>query len=349
MTRCSNSICQYGFSHEPFDESNAKLVKSKWRETGATKIIYLLRGSFPRLCTKYEVGDCANKNSRKLHICGDSLFHICKSNYCSLSHSVTDEHNRNVFKIYNLDGLLKMTFVLPNILVPKRLVNNVETGGSAYTNLRKPSQSAVRKLQSKCNASLVLEAEGIPEVFHTASNESIVSDDSCSDAQSKLRTRKKDFNFVHISGKDNSNSNERGNNNEMIIKHLEKRLSLELSANNRLPAGVVFSNSISSLSNKLTRPEHIKSKTTSDSYFNTANTINGLNIIGKTTEDTKETVNLHYKGYHDLLTQRQNMPIKATSEKAEVTSVKGMICDFRKITGKFENHVRFDVNVSGAL
>ena len=43
------------------------------------------------------------------------------------------------------------------------------------------------------------------------------------------------------------------------------------------------------------------------------------------------------------------MPIKATSEKAEVTSVKGMICDFRKITGKFENHVRFDVNVSGAL
>ena len=51
-----------------------------------------------------------------------------------------------------------MTFVLPNILVPKRLVNNVETGGSAYTNLRKSSQSAVRKWQSKCNASLVLEA-----------------------------------------------------------------------------------------------------------------------------------------------------------------------------------------------
>lgn len=41
FTRCSNSICQYGFSHEQFDENNAKLVKSKWRETGATKIIYL--------------------------------------------------------------------------------------------------------------------------------------------------------------------------------------------------------------------------------------------------------------------------------------------------------------------
>ena len=161
-TRCPNGICQYGFSHEPFDENNAKLVKSKWRETGATKIISLLRGSFPRLCAKYEAGDCVNKNCRKLHICGDSLFHICKSNYCSLSHNITDEHNRNVFKRYNLDDLFKldMTFVLPNILVPKRLVNAAETGRGAYTNLRKSSQSAVRKTQSKLNVSLS-EAEGM--------------------------------------------------------------------------------------------------------------------------------------------------------------------------------------------
>ena len=53
-----------------------------------------------------------------------------------------------------------MTFVLPNILVPKRLVNAAETGRGAYTNLRKSSQSAVRKTQSKLNVSLS-EAEGM--------------------------------------------------------------------------------------------------------------------------------------------------------------------------------------------
>ena len=50
FNKCPSIICKNGFSHDPFDENNAKITKSKWTETDASKIIHFLRESFPRLC-----------------------------------------------------------------------------------------------------------------------------------------------------------------------------------------------------------------------------------------------------------------------------------------------------------
>ena len=120
--RCSSIICQYGFSHDPFDQNNSKITKSKWTETDASKIIHFLRESFPRLCRNYEKGHCVGEYCQKLHICDNSLYKICQTNCCPLSHDITDEHNSNIFRRYNLGFLLKLpkTYVLPNILVSKR-------------------------------------------------------------------------------------------------------------------------------------------------------------------------------------------------------------------------------------
>ena len=118
FNKCPSIICQYGFSHDLFDENKAKITKSKWTETDANKIIHFLRESFPHLCQNYEKGDCVGEYCHKVHICANSLYKICQTNYCPLSHDITDEHNSNIFKRYNLGFLLKWAkaHVLPNIL-----------------------------------------------------------------------------------------------------------------------------------------------------------------------------------------------------------------------------------------
>ena len=160
MRGCPSIICQYGFSHDPFDENNAKIIKSKWTETDQSKIIDFLRQSFPRFCQSYEKGDCIRKHCQKLHICGSKLFNICQTNYCSLSHDIADEHNSNIFKRYNLDFLLKMPIihVLPNILISKRSRFLTNVPKSAYANLSKSSQSTSKALLSQSAVS-VSEAE----------------------------------------------------------------------------------------------------------------------------------------------------------------------------------------------
>ena len=112
FNKCQKNICQFGFSHDPFDENNTKTIKSKW-------IVSFLRDSFPRLCKNYQEEDCHDENCKKLHIGEDCLCNICKSNDCCLSHKITDEHNSKVFKRYNLADLSKrsMAYILPNILI----------------------------------------------------------------------------------------------------------------------------------------------------------------------------------------------------------------------------------------
>ena len=151
FNKCPSIICQYGFSHDLFDENKAKITKSKWTETDANKIIHFLRESFPHLCQNYEKGDCVGEYCHKVHICANSLYKICQTNYCPLSHDITDEHNSNIFKRYNLGFLLKWakTHVLPNILVSNRSGNPANVLKSAYTDLSKSCQSVSRASLSK--------------------------------------------------------------------------------------------------------------------------------------------------------------------------------------------------------
>ena len=86
--KCPGISCKFGFSHDPFDDNNAKIIKSKWTHTDHKQIISFLRESFPRLCKKYEKGDCEDGNCKKLHICEDFLLNTCENNDCYLSHNI---------------------------------------------------------------------------------------------------------------------------------------------------------------------------------------------------------------------------------------------------------------------
>ena len=265
FNRCPGVICQFGFSHNPFDENNAKITKSIWTETDSSRVISFLRESFPRLCKNYEKGDCIDENCQRLHICVNFLFSICHSNDCCFSHSITDEHNLNVFQKYNLHGVSKMTmaYILPNILTPKRSGNPVDKGRCSFTNLSKSSQFASREFISSPS-----EVEGINEFSHTVRNESAVSDLAVSE----------------IFSDDQSNSAER------LSKHLVKKgSSKEVSTYNKLSESCVVSRSEISASNDPLDSEPIKFERTSDLDFSTTKAFD-LNVVSKSKEGAKKTI-----------------------------------------------------------
>ena len=265
FNRCPG-ICQFGLSHNPFDENNGKIIKSIWTETDPSKVISFLRQSFPRLCKKYENGNCTDENCHRLHICANFLFSICNSNYCCFSHSITDEHNLNVFEKYNLRGVSKMTmaYILPNILSPKR---PVDTERGAFTNLSKSSQSASRKSLNKSSSSLS-EVEGITKFSHIVRSKSIVSDLAVSE--------------IYL--------NEQSNSTERLKRHqLKKSPSKEVSTCNELPASFIYSSSEISTSKEVLASEPAKLKCTSDVDFRTTEPCD-MNVISKSKEVAKKTI-----------------------------------------------------------
>ena len=252
FNRCPNIICPSGLSHNPFDENNAKITKSIWTETDPSTVISFLRECFPRLCEKYEKGDCTAKDCQRLHICANFLFSLCNSNYCCFSHDITDEHNLNVFQMYNLYGASKMpmAYILPNILAAKRSGNPVDTGRVEYTNLSKSSQSVSRRSLNKCSSSLS-EVEGITKFSYIVKNESAASNLAVSETF----------------------PDEQSNSSEGLIKHqLKKRLSKEVSA-----------------SNYPLTSEPITLEGNSDLGFSTIKSFD-LNVIGKSKEGAKKTI-----------------------------------------------------------
>ena len=268
FNRCPGIICQFGFSHNPFDENNGKIIKSIWTETDPSRVISILRESFPRLCKKYEKGDCTDESCQRLHICANFLFSICNNNYCCFSHNIIDEHNLNAFQKYNLHGVSKMpiAYILPNILTPKRSGNPVDTRRGAFTNLSKSSQSASRKSLNKSNSSLS-ELEVITKFSRIVRNESTVPNLAVSEVY----------------------SNEQSNSTEMPKKHqLKKSPSKEVSTYNELPGSFIFSSSEISTSNEILVSEPIKLKDTSDLGFSTTKPFD-LNPMRKTEEGAKKT------------------------------------------------------------
>ena len=146
FNKCPGAVCQFGLSHDPFDESNAKITRSKWRKDSASKVIHELREGFPRLCKKYETGECDGKFCKKLHVCGDSLFNLCEKVNCSLSHDIADNHNFKVFHNYNLHGLLKQgqSVLLSNILISKKFGKPEDIERRTNTSLFKSTPSSTR-------------------------------------------------------------------------------------------------------------------------------------------------------------------------------------------------------------
>lgn len=267
FNKCPGSICQFGFSHNPFDENNAKITKSVWTETDPSRVISFLRESFPRLCKKYEKGDCTDENCQRLHICANFLFSICNSNCCCFSHNIIDEHNLSIFQKYNLHGVSKMTmaYILPNILTTKRPGNPVDTGRGVFTNLSKSSQTVSRKSLNK-SSSLLSQVKGITKPSHIVGTESSVSDLA-----------------VEIF------SNERSNSTEKLIKHhLKKSPSNKVSTYNELPGSFIFSISETSSSNEILASEPIKLKGNSDLGFSSTKPFD-LNLISKSKEGAKKT------------------------------------------------------------
>ena len=292
--KCPGISCMFGFSHDPFDENNARITKSKWTHTDPKLVISFLRNSFPRLCKKYQKGDCKDGNCKKLHICEDFLFNTCENNDCYLSHNITDEHNNNVFKRYNLDDLSKkpMAYILPNILISKRVGSASGSGISAYTNLRKPSQFSSRKSLSKSTTS-ISGTEGDINFAHFASNESISSDRSVAEVFSNEECYlrgivDKDISCAHFP--DQYNLNDRVNSAKMISKHqLKRESSRVVSADIKLPGCFVINSPEISLSKTPVDYEHTKSNKASDLGFGATNSYD-LSAIGRSKEGAQKTI-----------------------------------------------------------
>ena len=107
-------------SHNFLDEENHK----KTNELGLAKypngsIRHFVFWSLPQVCELYTRGMCASDSCLYLHICSQAVRSSACS--CSLSHNLTDSHNKKILKQYDLVPHQSMStdFVRCNILVPK--------------------------------------------------------------------------------------------------------------------------------------------------------------------------------------------------------------------------------------
>ena len=118
-----------------------------------------------------------------------------------------------------------MTYILPNILISKRVGSASGSAISTYTNLRKPSQFSSRKSLSQSTTSISA-TEGDTNFAHFASSESIFSDRSVtevfSNEECNLRAiDDKGIRCAHFP--DQYNLKGSVNSDKMIAKHRLKR------------------------------------------------------------------------------------------------------------------------------
>ena len=107
-------------SHNFLDEENHK----KTNELGLAKhpngtIRHFVFWSLPQVCELYTKGMCTSDSCLYLHLCSQAVRSSACS--CSLSHNLTDSHNKKILKRYDLvpHQSVSTEFVLCNILVPK--------------------------------------------------------------------------------------------------------------------------------------------------------------------------------------------------------------------------------------
>ena len=115
-----NCAGKCGRSHSFFDEENGEKTKQLGLDKhpiGTVKNI--VSWSLPQVCQLYLRGECDSDKCFYLHVCSQAVQgSVCG---CSLSHNLTDSHNKRILKQFDLVPHPSMTtkFVCCNILVPK--------------------------------------------------------------------------------------------------------------------------------------------------------------------------------------------------------------------------------------
>ena len=289
FNKCPGVVCQLGLSHDPFDESNVKITRSKWSKDSASKVIHELRESFPRLCKKYETSECDGKFCKKLHVCGDSLFSLCEKVDCSLSHDIAGNHNIKVFRNYNLYGLLKkgQSVLLSNILISKKFGKPEDIERRPNTNLLKSTPSSSRNSVNTCS---IFSDNNIKPVTNNFLPEELKTRQSSSGKTNEL-----------YFGSDLPSLRDKLvkiGTDEIRKNNLKKIPSVELLVNNESLATVIPSSS-TSVSNKLKDSELMTSSKDRYLDFHTTNVcdfnINDIKFNQKTaiTKPSIEDVSLY--------------------------------------------------------
>ena len=109
-----------GRSHNFFGEENGEKTKKLGLDKyppGTLK--NTVAWSLPQVCQLYLRGECNSDKCFYLHVCSQTVQgSVCK---CSLSHNLTDSHNKQILKQFDLVPHQSMSteFVRCNILVPK--------------------------------------------------------------------------------------------------------------------------------------------------------------------------------------------------------------------------------------
>ena len=188
MSNCQHQECQFGFSHDLFDENNLKVIESyrigHVRPSAVKKVIVQ---SFPNICKHYmsrrpcPAGDKCNF----LHICADWARGDCirLSTECTLSHDLSPfhVHNTKVLHRFGMSWSSQMVsekglkFILTNIMVSK------------LPKLSKSDDRSSRKMK-KCEVRgrHNLDRESLEQFMERVASRVALEDKSASDTESNL-------------------------------------------------------------------------------------------------------------------------------------------------------------------
>jgi len=105
--KCNQTPCQYGFSHNPLDRHNKKVIDQCNSAIPRPKILPALRKSLPRICMDYQNNECQYGGCSKLHLCFSFVQNnVCTLPGCQLCHDFSDLHNSVVLNGYpKLNGI----------------------------------------------------------------------------------------------------------------------------------------------------------------------------------------------------------------------------------------------------
>ncbi|KAL9987965.1 hypothetical protein ACROYT_G002352 [Oculina patagonica] len=108
-------------SHDFFDTDNREKIKRLALEKHSNGTVRdIVAWSLPQVCQLYLKSECKTEKCPYIHVCSKTVRgSSCK---CTLSHNLTDSHNKNILKQYDLAPHQRMSvdFVRCSVLVPNK-------------------------------------------------------------------------------------------------------------------------------------------------------------------------------------------------------------------------------------
>ncbi len=108
-------------SHDFFDTDNREKIKRLALEKHSNGTVRdIVAWSLPQVCQLYLKSECKTGKCPYIHVCSKTVRgSSCK---CTLSHNLTDSHNKNILKQYDLAPHQRMSvdFVRCSVLVPNK-------------------------------------------------------------------------------------------------------------------------------------------------------------------------------------------------------------------------------------